>query len=358
MQDFIGKDVLLIDVFHGGSHKVLTELLFQDVPSCYLVTMSPKKWHWRARTAALHLSFTIPNNHNFKKLFCTSVLNLAELMALRPDLSSLHKVIYFHENQLIYPVRKQQDRDFQYGYNQILSCLVANIILFNSKFNMDSFLNGITSFLKLMPDYRPPKNLPEILRSKSNCLFFPINISVKDFIINKRAGSLHIAWPHRWEHDKDPELFFRVLYKVFEVTKEFRLSVFGQSFKDCKNLFDDANSILKEIIVSWGFVESKSEYYSLLNSVDLVVSTAKHEFFGSSMVEATTLGCYPLCPNRLVYPEIFPELCLYNDENHLYNLLIKYIHNPFLVRNKGLEIDLKKYSWDTLGKEYITYFKL
>lgn len=57
----------------------------------------------------------------FRVLFCSSVLNLAELVALRPDLTHLKKIIYFHENQLIYPVQKQQERDFQYGYNQILS---------------------------------------------------------------------------------------------------------------------------------------------------------------------------------------------------------------------------------------------
>ena len=64
--------------------------------------------------------------HNFfffyiRALFATSVLNLAELIALRPDLRPLKKILYFHENQLVYPVRKQQERDFQYGYNQIIS---------------------------------------------------------------------------------------------------------------------------------------------------------------------------------------------------------------------------------------------
>lgn len=54
-------------------------------------------------------------------LFCSSVLNLCELAALRPDLARLKKVLYFHENQLVYPVRKEQNRDFQYGYNQVLS---------------------------------------------------------------------------------------------------------------------------------------------------------------------------------------------------------------------------------------------
>ena len=58
---------------------------------------------------------------SYRVLFCSSVLNLCELVALRPDLATLHKIVYFHENQLVYPVRKQQERDFQYGYNQILS---------------------------------------------------------------------------------------------------------------------------------------------------------------------------------------------------------------------------------------------
>ena len=57
----------------------------------------------------------------YRVLFSSSVLSLAELIALRPDLASLKKVLYFHENQLVYPVRKQQERDFQYGYNQIIS---------------------------------------------------------------------------------------------------------------------------------------------------------------------------------------------------------------------------------------------
>jgi len=54
----------------------------------------------------------------------SAVINLAELVGLCGAIRSAHKVLYFHENQLVYPVRKQQDRDFQYGYNQIVSWLV------------------------------------------------------------------------------------------------------------------------------------------------------------------------------------------------------------------------------------------
>ena len=57
----------------------------------------------------------------FRYLFTSANLNLAELVGLRPDLCKVKKILYFHENQLVYPVRKKQERDFQYGYNQIIS---------------------------------------------------------------------------------------------------------------------------------------------------------------------------------------------------------------------------------------------
>ncbi|GLD71573.1 glycosyltransferase-like domain-containing protein 1, partial [Lates japonicus] len=117
--------VLLVEAFYGGSHKQLIDLLKENIDSCSVFTLPAKKWHWRARTAALYFSQTIPTCPSYRVLFSSSVLNLCELVALRPDLARLKKILYFHENQLVYPVRKDQDRDFQYGYNQVLSCLVA-----------------------------------------------------------------------------------------------------------------------------------------------------------------------------------------------------------------------------------------
>jgi len=44
-----------------------------------------------------------------------------------------------------------------------------------------------------------------------------------------------------------------------------------------------------------------------LSEADVFVSTARHEFFGISVVEAIAAGVYPLLPRRLSYPEIISD---------------------------------------------------
>ncbi|XP_052095514.1 glycosyltransferase-like domain-containing protein 1 isoform X2 [Mytilus californianus] len=354
-------EVLIIEPFYGGSHKQMVDLLQSKISDCEVMTMKAKKWHWRARTGALYLSQQIPYSHNYRTLFASSVLNLAELIALRPDLQGLTKILYFHENQLVYPIKKQQDRDFQYGYNQIISCMVADTVVFNSKYNMESFLSSIRTFLNLIPDHRP-KALDDAIRPKCQVLYFPLDLSDRngdqsieglkpsahinntDNILSDSQGQigdqliksqdsdikdkednmtcakdpcspeakhnfvkpLHIVWAHRWEHDKDPDTFFEVVTSLSESGREFDLSVLGEQYTDIPEVFDSAKEKLQRHIVNWGYQESRKDYIDILKSADVVVSTALHEFFGVSMLEAVYYGCYPMCPNRLVYPEIFP----------------------------------------------------
>lgn len=129
---------LFIEPFYGGSHKQLidtlltskltsrfvqTELkgLFLDVPNSHLVILTAKKWHWRARCGALILASLIPEVTTERFLFCSSVLSLAELLGIRADLNALKKIVYFHENQLVYPIREIKERDIQFAYNQIMT---------------------------------------------------------------------------------------------------------------------------------------------------------------------------------------------------------------------------------------------
>uniref|UniRef100_A0A6I8PDW3 tRNA-queuosine alpha-mannosyltransferase n=1 Tax=Ornithorhynchus anatinus TaxID=9258 RepID=A0A6I8PDW3_ORNAN len=326
--------VLMIEAFYGGSHKQLVDLLHRELGGCVLYTLPAKKWPWRARTAALYFSQVVAPSPEYRILFASSVLNLAELAALRPDLGKLRKILYFHENQLVYPVRKCQERDFQFGYNQILSCLVADAVVFNSAFNMESFLASMGTFTKLIPDHRP-EGLEDAIRPKCRVLHFPIR-----FPDVSR------------EHDKGPELFFKTLLRLKEAGLTFHVSVLGETFSDVPDIFSEAKEALGSLVLHWGYLTSRDDYFRALCMADVVISTAKHEFFGVAMLEAVHCGCFPLCPKALVYPEIFPAEYLYSTPEQLFKRLRNFCRRPDIVRRHLYKGETVRFSWAALRGEF------
>ena len=72
---------------------------------------------------------------------------------------------------------------------------------------------------------------------------------------------------------------------------------------------------------------SKEEYYSLLGRSKAVVSYALQENFGFGVAEAVYLGCTPVLPNRLVYPELYPDIKLFDRFDESVEMVIEAINN-------------------------------
>ncbi len=274
------------------------------------------------RGAAFEFSRRLgPRLKDVDVLFATDLVDLAHLLAFLPR--RVPSILYFHENQAAYPAHPEgptPERDLQYAFTNLASALAADAVAFNSAFQQESFFGAMDALLGRMPDHRPRWAL-DAVRQKSRVL--PLGVGLDDIPRGEESdgGPPVVLWNHRWEHDKDPETFFRVLRRLSRRGVSFRLAVAGESFHRVPPVFEEARRWLADHLIQWGYEPSRSDYVSLLRRADVVVSTARQENFGISIVEAAYAGAHPLAPRRLSYPEVIPravhDLCLYDDEEEL-----------------------------------------
>ncbi|XP_047725439.1 glycosyltransferase-like domain-containing protein 1 isoform X11 [Prionailurus viverrinus] len=356
--------ILIIEAFYGGSHKQLADLLQEELEDCVLYSLPAKKWHWRARTSALYFSQNIPISEQYRILFASSVLNLTELTALRPDLGKLKKILYFHENQLVYPVKKCQERDFQYGYNQILSCLVADVVVFNSVFNMESFLTSIGKFMKLIPDHRP-KDLESIIRPKCQVIYFPIRFpDVSRFmpkhktihlqkILNLKGngGAAPSMTPAFHQEQKGSENLLKNFNSESGPCNAAQQENLGSSLTQEPDLrmchsSDNSSSLHEE-----DKQNTTSSPCDIFGGID-DPQRPLHIVWPHRWLEAVYCGCYPLCPKDLVYPEIFPAEYLYSTPEQLSKRLQNFCKRPDIIRKHLYKGEMTPFSWAALHGKF------
>jgi len=318
--------ILALEPYYGGSHRAVLDGLVRHVPAEWTtLTLPARKWKWRMRGAAITMAAEAREHARVKRtagedlppwdlVFASTFVNLAEFRGLvGHEVASIPAIVYFHENQLVYPNRHEAEWDYQFPLTNITSALSAERCLFNTRWNLERFLEEIPAFLRRFPDHHPV-GVAERIASRSAVLAPPFDPEPFGAHPPSRGVRPRIVWPHRWEHDKDPESFFAAVGALAAEGLDFEVAIAGQAFRETADAVQAAAAALGDRLVHVGEPASRSEYAALLASADVAVSTARNEFFGLAMVEASYAGCYPLVPDRLAYPELYPAEFRYRDQ--------------------------------------------
>lgn len=276
------------------------------------LTLPARFFSWRVRGNSLTWSLEqrAVLESPYDLLIATSMTDLATLRGLVPRLASVPSVLYFHENQFAYPASARQRVGVEPQMVSLYAALAADHLLFNSRYNLTSFMSGIAALLGKLPDAVPP-GVVERLEAKAQVLPVPLERpSVAP--VPRRPGPLQVVWNHRWEYDKGPELLLAALRQL-PAQLALQVHVIGQQFRRRPAEFELIHELLQNRgwLGHFGFIEDVGRYRALLRQAHVVLSTAHHDFQGLAVLEAVAEGCLPLVPARLAYPEWFERQWLY-----------------------------------------------
>ncbi len=361
------KRVLILEPYYGGSHKLFLQGLQQTVKADFiLLTLPPRKWKMRMQFSALwfveQIKLMVEQDRFFDTVLCSTFVDVAVLRSLLISIRGWNPAArintYFHENQFAYPGQIADPTIRQFTSINFTTALTSDCCAFNSKFNLKTFIRGIESSLKKATDIKLQSCVDDI-RQKSVVLYPGMNYSTIDQVQvkttkdNKRPPVL--VWNHRWEHDKGPDSFFDALYFLQQKGVAFRLIVLGESFVNRPQCFEDAHTRLEKEIIHFGYAESREQYAELLHQGDLIISTAKHEFFGISVLEGIRAGCFPLLPDDLSYPELYDKKYLY-PPGKLVQRLAALLKDPIRLEKETAHALTERFDWhecETLYKNFL-----
>lgn len=366
--------ITLISPYHGGSHKAWADgFAAASSHGVLLLTLPDRFWKWRMHGGAVTLARRfLQQQQSPDLLLVTDMLDLTTFLALtRPSTHNIPVALYMHENQLTYPLptngrtgpmrRQHGERDLHYVFINFASMLAADHIFFNSDYHRRSLFEALPRYLRRFPEYNE-LGMVDQLANKSSVL--PVGLNLERL---NHAAPAHpacnqpplILWNQRWEYDKNPDAFFQALFAIQQQGIPFQLALCGQQYGKRPSIFTTASKRLSSHIVHEGHA-SRAEYHNLLWQADITVSTAVHEFFGISVLEAIHCHTRPLLPRRLTYPKLLPTPfhanCLYNNHNQLVDMLSHALTHP--QENAAIATALApstgRFGWQTVAPRYDT----
>ena len=369
-------DIVFVESHDGGSHRDFRLGLARHSRHRYrALTLPPRFWKWRMRGAAAWFADRLAiEPEPCDLILATSLLNLADLRGLLPPpLDRRPLVLYMHENQLTYPLSPEEEFDFHFGFTNIVSCLAADRVVFNSAFHRDLFLDALPDYLGRMPE-AIPRGVRGRLAARSEVL--PVGLERVPHDAPDRAvwrGSPCdpaagprwprdgerpvLLWNHRWEFDKRPELFASAVGRLLDLGLDFAVLLLGDS-RHRGEVFQPLAARLGDRCLAFGHEDDRDRYEQCLQMADIVVSCAEQEYFGIAVAEAVHAGCYPVLPRRQVYPSLYGEPCrgrhFYTSDDELVALLVALIRGDRCGHMCPLAAAMDACCWPRLAPAYDT----
>ena len=364
--------ILLVEPYDTGSHAAW--MRGYQASSAHVVTilsLPGRYWKWRMPGGALPLARCFLASEAAPDLIVASdMLNLATFLALTRDRTAHVPVaLYFHENQLTYPMgpRQRKEIHFQLALVNYFSAMAADAVFFNSRFHKDAFFRELPNVLKHYPDFTELETV-DWLKDRSQVLALGLTLARFDVFRPRtedetthyrREGRPLIVWNHRWEHDKNPRPFLNALKALAREGYAFDVAITGENFRQEPVEFEAARQVLGDRVVQYGYMAEFADYARLLWEADLQVSTAYHDFFGISTSEAIYCGCSPLLPNRLNYPDLIPEALhsqyLYR-EGYVLEAMRDWLDDP-RPAPPALRAHIGRFDWSNVAPHYDSVFE-
>lgn len=302
MSDEQARRLWLLSAYRSDSHAAWADWLTTNLNDIdwRVLELPGRHFAWRLRGNPLSWLDSLPEALP-DRILATSMVDLATLKGLHPRLAGVPADYYFHENQFAYPRSDRQVTSIETQMVQLYGALAADRLVFNSDYNRRTFLEGVGELLDRMPD-QIPGGIPERLEVKCRVLPVPVNPVPPSDTRDERL----VVWNHRWEYDKNPELFAEAMLALADQGVDFRLALLGPRPANPPDALVQLRERLGERIALDGKL-ARLEYEHVLGRAAIAVSTARHEFQGLGMLEAAGAGARPLVPDALCYPEQYPE---------------------------------------------------
>lgn len=307
--------ILLLSAYDAESHRRWREGLVACFPynEWHILTLPPRFFNWRIRGNPLSWGWSQMDvlTRAYDLVIATSMVDLCTLRGLIPSLASVPAILYCHENQFAYPLTENQKHTVEPQMVTLYSALCADRVLFNSHYNCETFLQGVDTLLKRLPDH-VPAGIVDHLQDKAQVLPVPIEQHCYQAPQRVAGGALQILWNHRWEYDKGPDNLLAAV-RLLPAEQAFTFHIVGQQFRHSPKSLEALRELLhvRGWLGRWGFIESIADYQALLCSCHIVLSTALHDFQGLAVLEAVAAGCVPIVPDRMAYRELFASAYRY-----------------------------------------------